>query len=140
MYTHIRIQLRVCSHIYVYIQTVETHIHTCIHTYIHTVDTHIWIYIYAFIHLRQLRNKGNRRRIATTPTLTPTPTRHAQVVCVTFMRQLMRHPTFLDGYCSTVQGLLDWFEVDLRFTELLFIQIDLCVMCVLSRFFSLYRV
>jgi len=32
--------------------------------------------------------------------------------------------TFLDGYCSTVQGLLDWFEVDLGFTELLFIQID----------------
>jgi len=31
---------------------------------------------------------------------------------------------FLDGYCSTVQGLLDWFEVDLGFTELLFIQID----------------
>jgi len=30
--------------------------------------------------------------------------------------------TFLDGYCSTVQGLLDWFEVDLRFTKLLFIQ------------------
>jgi len=30
---------------------------------------------------------------------------------------------FLDGYCSTVQGLLDWFEVDLGFTELLFIQI-----------------
>ena len=39
-------------------------------------------------------------------------------------------PTFLDWYCSTVQGLLDWFEVDLGFTELLFIQIDLCVMCV----------
>jgi len=37
---------------------------------------------------------------------------------------------FLDGYCSTVQGLLDWFEVELGFTELLFIQIDLCVMCV----------
>ena len=36
---------------------------------------------------------------------------------------------FLDGYCSTVQGLLHWFEVDLGFTELLFIQIDLCVMC-----------
>ena len=33
-------------------------------------------------------------------------------------------------YCSTVQGLLDWFEVDLGFTELLLIQIDLCVMCV----------
>ena len=38
--------------------------------------------------------------------------------------------SFLDGYCSTVQGLLDWFEVDLGFTELLFIQIDLCVLCV----------
>ena len=37
---------------------------------------------------------------------------------------------FLDGYCSTVQGLLEWFEVDLGFTEHLFIQIDLCVMCV----------
>jgi len=24
---------------------------------------------------------------------------------------------FLDGYCSTVQGLLDWFEVDLGFTK-----------------------
>jgi len=44
--------------------------------------------------------------------------------------------TFLDGYCSTVQGLLDWFEVDLGFTELLFIQIDLCVMCVFE--FSVY--
>ena len=26
--------------------------------------------------------------------------------------------TFLDVYCSTVQDLLDWFEVDLGFTEL----------------------
>ena len=25
--------------------------------------------------------------------------------------------TFFDGYCSTVQGLLDWFEVDLGFTR-----------------------
>jgi len=41
---------------------------------------------------------------------------------------------FLDGYCSTVHGLLDWFEVDLGFTELLFIQIDLCVMCVMCVF------
>ena len=37
--------------------------------------------------------------------------------------------TCLDGYCSTVQGLLDWFEVDLGFTELSFIRIDLCVLC-----------
>ena len=25
---------------------------------------------------------------------------------------------FLDGYCSTIQDLLDWFEVDLGFTKL----------------------
>ena len=35
-----------------------------------------------------------------------------------------------DGYCSTVQGLLDWVEVDSGFTKLSFIQIDLCVLCV----------
>jgi len=49
-------------------------------------------------------------------------------------RPQLEHQTLLDGYCSTVQGLLDWFEVDLGFTELLFIQIDLCVLCV----FGLY--
>jgi len=36
--------------------------------------------------------------------------------------------TFLDGYCSTVQDLLNWFEVDWWFTKLLFFQIDLCVL------------
>jgi len=41
-----------------------------------------------------------------------------------------RHHSSLDGYFSTVQGLLDWFEVDLGFTEPLLIHIDLCVMCV----------
>jgi len=46
------------------------------------------------------------------------------------MSLMPRMNAFLDGYCSTVQGLLDWFEIDLGFTELLFIQIDLCVMCV----------
>ena len=39
------------------------------------------------------------------------------------------YESFLDGYCSTVQGLLDWFEVDLGFTELSFIQIGSCVLC-----------
>jgi len=43
---------------------------------------------------------------------------------------------FFDGYCSTVQGLLDWFEVDLGFTELSFIQIDLCVLCVFDTYHS----
>ena len=41
---------------------------------------------------------------------------------------LSRYLSILDGYCSTVQGLLDWFEVDLGFTKLLFIQTDLSVL------------
>ena len=31
---------------------------------------------------------------------------------------------------SATEGLLDWFEIDKGFTELPFIQIDLCVLCV----------
>ena len=50
-------------------------------------------------------------------------------VCIRYTLEHIIH-TFLDGYCSTVQGLLDWFEVDFGFTELSFIQIDLCVLCV----------
>jgi len=50
-------------------------------------------------------------------------------MCVTLMSHMSVTHTFLDGYCSTVQGLLDWFEVDLGFTERSFIQIDLCVLC-----------
>jgi len=46
--------------------------------------------------------------------------------------------SLLDGYCSTVQGLLDWFfEVDLGFAELLSFQIDLCVMCVFVLYFPM---
>ena len=36
---------------------------------------------------------------------------------------------FFDGYCSTVQGLLDWFEVDLGFTRA-FIYSNWFVCCV----------
>ena len=47
--------------------------------------------------------------------------------------------TFLDGYCSTVQGLLDWFEVDLGYTELLFIHFLLSFfLCVTRRYWSSY--
>ena len=38
---------------------------------------------------------------------------------------------FVDGYCSTLQALLDCFELHLGFTDLLCIQIELCVMCLL---------
>ena len=47
------------------------------------------------------------------------------VVCCSVLQCALY--TVVDGKCSAVQGLLDWFEVDLGFTELLFIQIDLCV-------------
>jgi len=43
---------------------------------------------------------------------------------------------FLDGYSSTVQGLLDWFEVDLGFTKLVClllvrecVRVCVCVLC-----------
>jgi len=44
------------------------------------------------------------------------------IIIMCFGHILMYCRSFLDGYCSTVQGLLDWFEVDLGFTELVFIQ------------------
>ena len=39
---------------------------------------------------------------------------------------------FVDGYCSTVQGLFDWFEVDLGFPELVLFRL----ICILSVFFG----
>ena len=42
--------------------------------------------------------------------------------------------TFFDEYCSTVQGLLDWFEVDLGFTKLRLFRWILCTVCYLVSF------
>jgi len=58
---------------------------------------------------------------------------HADHTLYTF---LLFFKFFFDGYCSTVQGLLDWFEVDLGFTELSFSQIDLRVLCVFTVYTS----
>ena len=56
-----------------------------------------------------------------------------RVPILSHVTQVMSHKqSFLDGYCSIVQGLLDWFELDLGFTELSFIQIGLCVLQVMS--------
>ena len=44
---------------------------------------------------------------------------HSEWPCWTVDAIIYKRHTFLHGYCSTVQGLLDWFEVDLMFTELL---------------------
>ena len=43
---------------------------------------------------------------------------------------------FLDGYCSTIQGVLDWFEVDLGFPELVLFRL-IRVFCVFLFFYSL---
>jgi len=54
-------------------------------------------------------------------------------VCVYFCHSLSHTHTyliaFLDGYCSTLQGLLDWFEVDLGFPVLVLFRL-ICVFCV----------
>ena len=47
---------------------------------------------------------------------------HCIIMYKEYMKAHQNTHTFVDGYCSTVQGLLDWFEVDLGFTELSFIQ------------------
>jgi len=44
------------------------------------------------------------------------------------------HNTFVDGYCSTVHVLLDWFEVDLGFTKLG----SFTLICLQSVFFVAY--
>ena len=36
---------------------------------------------------------------------------------------------FFDGYCSSAQGLLDWFEVDIGFSKLCLLRL-ICVLCV----------
>jgi len=46
---------------------------------------------------------------------------------------------FFDGYCSTVQGLLDWFGVDLGFTELSFMPHPLALFAALPQHTFLYR-
>ena len=56
--------------------------------------------------------------------------RERESLCVSVCVCMSVPVPFFDGYCSTVQGLLDWFEVDLGFTKLSFIQIDLCVLCI----------
>ena len=39
--------------------------------------------------------------------------RHAEFKEMQIHDTRSRQDPFVDGYCSTVQGLLDWFEVDL---------------------------
>jgi len=59
------------------------------------VRMHVCIYVYKYIYMLIYKYAG--------------------VVSHTSTSHLTWYRTFFDGYCSTVQGLLDWFEVDLGF-------------------------
>ena len=76
---------------------------------------------FAHVCLMRYRRAGLRRRVSDEVQL-----------CVFADMCLMMQCPFLDGYCSTVQGLLDWFEVDLGFPELFLFRL----ICVLSVFFA----
>ena len=119
MFVYICIYTPVCIYAYTHAYThTLAHTHIYIHVYIHAymymhmyVSEHICIYVYMYIYVYM----------------------HICIylyICSKISIYIVIMLTLLDGYCSTVQGLLDWFEVDLGFTELLFIQIDLCVVCV----------
>jgi len=115
---NIYIHTYICIWIYIYIYT-YTYIYPFIYiyTYIYT-HTHIYIFVYIYIHI-----------YIHIIHVFATPPRRILTLDLCHSDFSLLNP-FLDWYCSSVQGLLDWFEVDLGFTELLFIQIDLCVMCV----------
>jgi len=92
----------VCIHLYVYIYTSTYQSMHMSSVYIWYTHTYSYVILYAYISCMCL-------------------CAYFRCICLVY--------TFFDGYCSTVQDLLDWFEVDLGFAELSFIQIDLCVLC-----------
>ena len=90
----------------------------------HTKNTYIYIYI---IHICKKENPPSIWNSANLRILT-------ELYCYltkgedgigTGIGELLESSFVDGGYCSTVQGLLDWFEVDLEFTELSFIQMAL---------------
>ena len=115
-----------CQHTYPF---VYTHAHTYVH--VHNTTTHTTHTLHTHAHTRS--------SLLSVPLHLPNtcaciPNTHTHTLFLLFLAlchsRSRTRSISLDGYCSTVQGLLDWFQVDLGFTELLFIQIDLCVMCV----------
>ena len=76
--------------IHIYMYSYDICIYTYIYVYIHKYS-HVYTYIYSDIYVYMYTHNHTFRGY---------------------------RPTFLDGYCNTVQDLLDWFEVDLGFTKL----------------------
>jgi len=100
--------------------------HTYLHIYRHTLIYTFHIHAYTRLHRKENKHIYMHTYIHISHTHTHVHT-HSHIYK---HAQPQKQCTFLDGYCSTVQGLLDWFEVDLGFTELSFIPIGLCVLCV----------
>jgi len=93
MYSHVYTCIHMCIHVYTCTHAVGgLRTHTCVLftqlLFAASAIIYMYIYVYTFIF------------------------KHVHV----YIKELVY--TFVDGYCSTVQGLLDWFEVDLGFTEL----------------------
>jgi len=86
------------------------------------MDIHIYIHIYLYIHIYSYtpqRALAVQKRMKTLKKLCRARA-EARWVQWREQAQLKVRLSFvdiLDGYCSTVQGLLDWFEVDLGFTR-----------------------
>ena len=163
MHIHIWMYVYIDIHMYTHIHThslsqthahgplcVTWHIHICVTRLTYVIHTgwrtgiECLIFIHLFLRKSPIINSSFAERdlqvtasYASSPPCMCDCLMHTYESCTNEYRGCVRQSNMLivlDGYCSTVQGLLDWFEVDLGFTELLFIQIDLCVMCV----FALY--
>ena len=88
---------------YIYIH-IYINIYICIHIHIYTnIYKHICIYIYIHTYIFRVFLL-------------------AVQVSIHYRTGISLHHSFFDWYCSTVHGLLDWFEVNLGFTEVLFIR------------------
>jgi len=110
IYIYIYIYIHICMYVHMYGNLFRKDAYIYIHTYMYNPKPYIYIYTYVYVHTYKWKYiKKIRLLLMGTAAL------------YTFLFFL-----FFDGYCSTVQGLLDWFGVDLGFTELSFIQIDLC--------------
>ena len=57
---------------------------------------------------------------------------HIHYASIYITRIIHTHFFFFDGYCSTVQGLLDWFEVDSGFTIYMYIYMYIYVCIYIS--------
>ena len=117
--------IRSRAHVHIWMSH-RTHMNESCHT-CEWVMSHLWM------SHRTHKNEATSAHMLCCILMTHSYVCNDSFICVQWLIHICtcvrnRLQTFLDGYCSTPQGLLDWFEVDLGFTELFFNQIDLCVL------------